>query len=1043
MLPPRIRSRPRRSLATLSLLPLLTAATSLPYNPTRIHLTSQPDGKSRAFIIQPGSDSTLSAQLSVLDLSNSIAASSPSAKSLSSSLPFLNADAATAYTSFVDSGGNITVLAGDCTLGVDGASLWRLTPDASAQNGGSWSKDKIISPSADSQAGVTGANFLSTAIAFSELVRGNATTTDLYSFGGMCPNAGATVADWVSNATYNNDMVTFSPQELSAGEEDYNVAPVTSKGPPIAEAGMSMTALLPSFSNASGIQTQQQDFVVLGGHTQSAFINMSQVALFSLPQASWSFLPVQQPAGVSSLSSPNYVTPRSGHSAVLSEDGQTVVVFGGWVGDVNTPATPQMVVLEIGSGYGGSGAWRWTSQPSPSGTFSGSAGLYGHGAVMLPGNVMMVMGGYSISSSSSSRLVRRDAPLQNTRTFLYNVTSNAWVTSYTAPAEATQQSGGGSSGSLSSTSQKAGVGIGVTFGVFALVGVGGVYAWRSRRNKRRRGDRDSTAFNLVGEKTSFDEGWNSHTLTGGRENYAYGSDSGSPTKEAFPWLPEVNQDVWKSYQSRDVGATGAFLNIPSPTRGLRRGSSGRNYQYQATPMEEHEPRINAPITGIHPIVEADEEGYSNNNSPRPGSTKEQRMLAARTIFDGSLKRKRPGTSDGEDPFRDPVPNPLGSHPVSPDLENTTPGNPFLTLPPTFAPPVPVHSRNIGYSPMAEWASAREYSDGRSSGGRSSPTKSSSHDDRTLSNLSEKSSRSYQSARSVARTGSTRSQAQFGYAGMSRVSPLPSPQDERPFNFDSSGRRSPQRGLGRNRSVTSPTRTTFHQPQMSFDQMRSDGELMLGFPSDQQKQRIPRPPSSLYSHDEPTASVTPMSPARRRMGWVGSLRKALGTYTQLDRSGSAASISNPMPLDTSVPLYTDRSITPSPTRNRPQRTASDSSTFLRLKRGKGDWDPTSADGNAWEPYRDEPDGGDWGEPESASPTRSRPPVHDLSAVHDDEWDIENAANKRDFQVMFTVPKARLRVVNADPDRASMRSVSEGSKYSGKSPAVQAAEFAKAK
>ncbi|KAI7537654.1 hypothetical protein KC331_g10812, partial [Hortaea werneckii] len=39
-------------------------------------------------------------------------------------------------------------------------------------------------------------------------------------------------------------------------------------------------------------------------------------------------------------------------------------------------------------------------------------------------------------------------------------------------------------------------------------------------------------------------------------------------------------------------------------------------------------------------------------------------------------------------------------------------------------------------------------------------------------------------------------------------------------------------------------------------------------------------------------------------------------------------------------------------------------------------------------------------------------------------VEDAANKRDVQVMFTIPKSRLRVVNAtDTDRLSTRSASE--------------------
>ena len=44
--------------------------------------------------------------------------------------------------------------------------------------------------------------------------------------------------------------------------------------------------------------------------------------------------------------------------------------------------------------------------------------------------------------------------------------------------------------------------------------------------------------------------------------------------------------------------------------------------------------------------------------------------------------------------------------------------------------------------------------------------------------------------------------------------------------------------------------------------------------------------------------------------------------------------------------------------------------------------------------------------------------------EEEWDVETAAVNRDFQVMFTVPKSKLRVVNDDMDRASLLSASDG-------------------
>jgi hypothetical protein len=150
---------------------------------------------------------------------------------------------------------------------------------------------------------------------------------------------------------------------LTPGSSDYALDITYSTSPPIAEAGFTFTGLSPTFSNGSGLLTQQQNFVLLGGHTQTAFINMSQVAIWSDPEESWSFVTV-----ASTLSSnPNTelavkstvasVDSRSGHTAVLSEDGSKIIVLGGWVGDISQAADPQLAVLELGTGFGGSGDW--------------------------------------------------------------------------------------------------------------------------------------------------------------------------------------------------------------------------------------------------------------------------------------------------------------------------------------------------------------------------------------------------------------------------------------------------------------------------------------------------------------------------------------------------------------------------------------------------------------------------------------------------------------------------------------------------------------
>ncbi|EOD49216.1 putative galactose oxidase kelch beta-propeller protein [Neofusicoccum parvum UCRNP2] len=167
----------------------------------------------------------------------------------------------------------------------------------------------------------------------------------------------------------------------SATQYTLNVAPA--RGPPVAEAGFALVALPPSYSNDSdGSRDQQQNFVLVGGHTQTAYINMSQVALYSLPQETWTFLGVGQPSqehtGLTKRDETVEVEPRSGHTALLTSDGSKIIVFGGWVGDVNTPADPQLAVLNIGEGYGGDGDWHWTTPATSGSGLASGAGIYGH-----------------------------------------------------------------------------------------------------------------------------------------------------------------------------------------------------------------------------------------------------------------------------------------------------------------------------------------------------------------------------------------------------------------------------------------------------------------------------------------------------------------------------------------------------------------------------------------------------------------------------------------------------------------------------------------
>ncbi|EME84465.1 uncharacterized protein MYCFIDRAFT_210886 [Pseudocercospora fijiensis CIRAD86] len=159
-----------------------------------------------------------------------------------------------------------------------------------------------------------------------------------------------------------------------------------------------------------------------------------------------------------------------------------------------------------------------------------------------------------------------------------------------------------------------------------------------------------------------------------------------------------------------------------------------------------------------------------------------------------------------------------------------------------------------------------------------------------------------------------------------------------------------------------------------------------------------------------ADLDPLQPPNRRQGWMGSLRRAL-TAMSNERSFSLTS-QNKQPVSTEE--IEPRTSTSSPTRirqkplagERPRRTVSDGGALLKQKRGQKDWQE--------EPTTRDLDAGDWGEPRSSLEAKQA----------EGEWDVEGEASKRDVQMMFTVPKARLRVVNADIERASMRSASDG-------------------
>lgn len=252
----------------------------------------------------------------------------------------------------------------------------------------------------------------------------------------------------------------------------------------------------------------------------------------------------------------------------------------------------------------------------------------------------------------------------------------------------------------------------------------------------------------------------------------------------------------------------------------------------------------------------------------------------------------------------------------------------------------------------------------------------------------------------------------------------------------SGRKSPFSTVGRTRTNTDPDihgnanadADSFMTARTSFVQLQNDGEALLGGrPAPDRDDPYHRARAATASPIDRTPAVYPHSdlvPAalhsrKRPQGLIGSIRRAIGAISTGGERSFSLTATLPSSTAASQPQDTDRSATSSPAKTRanvPRRAASDGGHLLRHKRGRKDWQSASA----WQPYRDsDPDPGDWG-PEPVPTPRGRGGEDGEDDEEGEEWDVERAAAQRDVQVMFTVPKTRLRVVNDDMDRASLRS-----------------------
>ncbi|PGG96601.1 hypothetical protein AJ79_09519 [Helicocarpus griseus UAMH5409] len=979
------------------------AAARLPYNPSYISSPAS-ENQTEVYILSTNPASSTGFQLRSLNISTFFDISKPSISATLGDVPFATDDGAQAFVPTTDAEGILTVHAGDCRTNT--STVWRLLPDdEEPDRSPKWQKSSV-----KFRGDVPGPAYLSSAVPYSSA--GGTSRPDLYVFGGMCPSTDKNGEDWVHAADYSQTMVSLSA-DTSSSSPSYQAEVVKPRSSPVAEAGFAMTPLIPAYLNtSSGKPLQHQSFVLTGGHTQQAFINMSQVALFSLPEATWSFIPVNQDEAIASgldLGNIDGVEPRSGHTAVLTPDGTKIIVFGGWVGDINTPAQPQLAILQVGEEYGGEGDWKWkVPQQGQNGPKPGT-GIFGHGAAMLPGGLMFVTGGYQVSGSAQKRSL--NDLTANTQGYLFNTSSGNWVTSY-SPVSRMEAASRATRGPLSSTSQKAGLGAGLGIG-FLIVSVVAFLVYRicSRRSRehRRMREQELRRLALGAERPHFDLAGNIHEPMS-HEKAAKLNLHPNP----YSW---VGDEKDRRNISEDTGAftaerTGLLVEVPSPTRGLRRSVHSRNYQSSAY-FEES--RRHVGFSAIHPIYEGDE--YEE-------STEDGTLVAGK----GETQRQS-RTSVISNPFSDSA--------RYSDSHNTSSGK-----------------RRT--SEFNERSATHEWMDNLDNNGdpgnrSESPDKS----DRTLSDLSEASG-SYLSTTSQ------------------NTNPLSLNQNlARMFSF-----RSQRNG------VTGPDGSVLYEPvRSSSPEGYSEGKLHSGSAytsnedpfNDRSTQTTRLSDGSLMPHGSPRnptfsqlqaesgllLGTTPLESSKRGLnltkskglGWIGNVRRTFGSVKNADNIAEPFSVS-PENMSASQ----QRSTSTSPTKsfhslqdgresagsgsiNAPRRAMSTSSSMLRRKQGAKDWGAKRSSADSTQLMQlaraANANGTALSSESGAGGSRSSDSPHFFEYDDDEEWDVEAAAEGRVVQVTYTVPKEKLRVVNAGAgddsgDDESVKSLKGGEEESrGKS------------
>lgn len=918
-----------------------TLAQQLPYNPTYL---IQRDG-SQVYIFSPAS----SPQFAAYDITNSVD-SQVAPEVLTNDLPFLS-DNTKSFIPVATRNG-LTVFSGECSENEQELDLW--TYGFGVDNK-TWTRMQTTASSNSS----VGANYLSAAFSFP--VADDQDVDSIYVFGGMCPDSAGNISNWATDATYSNTMLTISPES----GQDYDVSLTGQRAAPIAEAGLTITPLIPSSFTQDG-PAKQQNFVLIGGHTQSAFINMSQVALFSMPQLSWAFLDIDPADTV--------VEPRSGHTAVMSEDGSRIYVFGGWVGAVTNPAMPQLAILEIGAGYGGNTSWSWSvPDQSTMRQYSGSDGVYGHAATMLPGDVMMVTGGYAITSQTSTQRKRDITSLQ---TKFFNTSSLTWDTAYNNPVTlaATKPSK-----SRMSSSEKTGLGTGLGLGIAAVLVILAVWVFYARRRRQRRAVREKQLREMaLGTDRTYSpsgipaKGVSRSVFSGNRSaSWASRQEQSIEGTGSYPTCRQVTSEDLVYDEGRSKAASG-MLDVPNPNRGLRTSLRGRGPAGFGSPTYPTSAASGAVFT-----IEEEEERSQRGSVRRP-ATANSRPLS--------------------DPFKDPPAN-SQTDPAAEQRRQEVQ---------TWVEDWASAAETMNLERSTSKANSRTYSNLSAYHSASSGDKS----DRSNSNLSERSTTSMLSiqksnAGTISRTLSQRS-GSAGYALFSSAAAamgrLAGRQDHGNLDRSASKRsistgdlsqlKARKRGNSVEQSQPPPL------PVMHTTTPRDEASGNDYFTP-------PESPIKDYKNHSRKRSNSLTNQSMKALNVLGSATKRVLTGT-----GSVNVSSRVEKIESSgSPIkQVDR---PEMSEMNDRRAVSSGATFWKHKQGAKDWEDPQLESSGTIRRR-------------SGRVRLEPDADE----YPEDWDVETAIQQRVVQVMFTVPKEKLRVVNADNASIISRSDTNASRDSDK-------------